>query len=116
MTLPGKAWQGVAKCGKNQTIHGLVFGFMDVTKVDTNFTFVYTVTDRTSSVNTKAFFEKLLRELPAEITQMVVVLDNQSAHRSNLTTKWAQSLGLQLFFLPAYSSKLNPGKPLYVFV
>ena len=100
-----------AKRGKNQTIYGAVCGFMDLPEIDTNFRFVYTVTDRTSSVNTKAFFEKLLSELPVEISQMVVVLDNHSAHRSYLITRWAQSIGLQLFFLPAYSSKLNPGKP-----
>ena len=100
-----------AKRGKNQTIYGAVCGFMDLPEIDTNFRFVYTVTDRTSSVNTKAFFEKLLNELPVEINQMVVVLDNHSAHHSNLITRWANEIGLQLFFLPAYSSKLNPGKP-----
>ena len=99
-----------AKRGKNQTIYGAVCGFMDLPENETNFRFIYSVTDRTSSVNTKAFFEKLLSELPVEINQMVVVLDNHSAHRSLFITQWAQSIGLQLFFLPAYSSKLNPGK------
>ena len=85
--------------------------FLDVAEIESKFRFIYSVTDRTNSTNTKSFIELLLRELPVEIKQIVVVLDNHSAHRSKLITQWAKSIGLQLFFLPAYSSRLNPGKP-----
>ena len=75
-----------AKRGKNQTIYGAVCGYMDLPESETSFRFIYSVTDRTSSVNTKAFFEKLISDLPVETTQMVVVLDNHSAHRSLFIT------------------------------
>ena len=39
---------------------------------------------------------------------IVIVLDNHSAHKSKLVSDYAQLTGFTLFFLPPYSSPLNP--------
>ena len=66
---------------------------------------------RTDKVNTKKFIEEgMMRYTPAALTDTAVVLDNHSANHSHLVTTYCRDNGLELRFLPAYSSTLNPGK------
>ena len=83
-------------------------GFMSEGVKEPHFRFIFSVVNKTNSVNTKAFLEKVIAEVPVPIAQIKLVCDNHSSHRSNSTTTWADSVGLSLFFMPAYSSPFNP--------
>ena len=66
---------------------------------------------RTDKVGTKAFIENFIMPTsPAALQDTAVILDNHSAHHSHLVTGFCRDSGLELAFLPAYSSVLNPGK------
>jgi transposase len=43
------------------------------------------------------------------VKEAFIVLDNASSNKSKLVTAFAKEKDLQLFFLPPYSSTLNPG-------
>ena len=54
------------------------------------------------------FLNHFLSELPTPPETSFIVLDNHSAHRSNVVRDWCASKRLQLLYLPPYSSPLNP--------
>ena len=75
-----------AKRGKNLTVYGAISGFMSEAVKEPHFRFIYSVVNKTNSVNTKAFLEKVIEEVPVPIAQIKLVCDNHSSHRSNSTT------------------------------
>ena len=60
--------------------------------------------------------DKLLAASPVDASEIIVVLDNHTAHRSHLIRDFTQGKGLTLLFLPAYSSSLNPIERLWALV
>ena len=54
----------------------------------------------------EAYVEQIL--LPTIKAGDVVVLDNLSAHKSPRAREWIESVGAELWYLPAYSPDLNP--------
>ena len=66
---------------------------------------------RTNRETTKNFIENVvIRFTPDALQDTVLVLDNHSANHSRLVTEYCRERGLELKFLPPYSSTLNPGK------
>jgi len=43
-----------------------------------------------------------------EIEELIVIMDNLSAHKSNTIRELIESTGAKLFFLPRYSPDLSP--------
>jgi transposase len=54
----------------------------------------------------EAYIEHIL--LPTLTAGDIVILDNLSAHKSQRTRELIESVGAQLWYLPAYSPDLNP--------
>jgi len=54
----------------------------------------------------EAYIEQIL--LPTLQAGDIVVLDNLSAHKSQRTRRLIESVGAELWYLPAYSPDLNP--------
>ena len=52
--------------------------------------------------------ETMKREAPFDLTDITLVCDNHSAHKSHLFKTWIQDNKVQLLFLPVYSSTLSP--------
>ena len=48
-----------------------------------------------------------MREIPYASSDVVIVLDNHSSHKSRTVREWASQAGLTLKFLPSYSSVLS---------
>ena len=64
--------------------------------------------DRTDSANTQAFLQQFLHLTEAPLEDIVIVADNQSSHKSQSTRAFLEEHGLNILFLPPYSSILNP--------
>jgi len=64
--------------------------------------------------NTEVFnlwLEQML--LPCLVTGSVIVLDNATFHKSELTVRLVEEAGCKLLFLPPYSPDLNPIEKLW---
>ena len=86
-------------------------GFMSHNVQQSHFRLIYHIAKSTNKVDTRNFLQKVIDESPVPVTQMQVILDGHSAHRSYHVTKWAsEEVGLNLNQTPPYSSVLNPSK------
>jgi len=61
-------------------------------------------------------FMKFLKKLSVKVGRCVLVLDNASWHRSKKAVKYAEKLGIVLYFLPPYSPELNPIEQLWKWI
>jgi len=59
----------------------------------------------------EAYVEQIL--LPTLKAGDIVVLDNLSAHKSQRAREWIESVGAELYYLPAYSPDLNPREKMW---
>lgn len=57
-------------------------------------------------------FKKFLKKL-SKLGKCLLVLDNSSWHKSKKVRKYAETLGIVLWFLPPYSPELNPIEQLW---
>ena len=60
-------------------------------------------------------FKKFLKKL-SKLGRCILVLDNASWHKSKKAIKYAESLGIILYFLPPYSPELNPIEQLWKWI
>lgn len=61
-------------------------------------------------------FKKFLKKLANLIGRCMLVLDNASWHKSKKAIRYAESLGIILYFLPPYSPELNPIEQLWKWI
>lgn len=95
--------------GRSRTIIGAVGGHGE----DINFHFdVVNATNKEIVVN---YLDKLVKEtslwrdrVPRTREDIVICMDNHSAHHSKLVKQWASDNRIALMFLPPYSSTLSP--------
>ena len=105
VTFPYQASRGVS-----HTIYGCIAGFMSHNVRHSHFKLIYHIAQSTNKFDTRTFLEKIIDEAPVPVTQLQVILDGHSAHRSYYVTKWASEIHLNLITTPPYSSVLNPSK------
>ena len=99
-----------AKRGANRTVFGAVGAYFVEDDAQKQFRFFFRVAMRTCAADARDFLQQIVEEAPVDPGQIIICTDNHSAHHSKITTQFAESVGLRLKFLPAYSSTLNPGK------
>ena len=61
-------------------------------------------------------FKKFLKKLSKKVGLCVLVLDNASWHKSKKAIRYAEKLGIVLYFLPPYSPELNPIEQLWKWI
>ena len=61
-------------------------------------------------------FKKFLKKLSIKVGRCILVLDNASWHKSKKAIKYAEKLGIILYFLPPYSPELNPIEQLWKWI
>ena len=64
------------------------------------------VTYSTNIKTVENFFKKLDKKI--DLTDKVIVMDNNGAHKSNIVTEFLETEGAILEFLPVNSSYFNP--------
>jgi len=61
-------------------------------------------------------FKKFLKMLSRKVGRCILVLDNASWHKSKKAIRYAEKLGIVLYFLPPYSPELNPIEQLWKWI
>ena len=91
-----------ARRGKNHTVIGAVGGKSNAVQ------WVSLVCDRTNKDNCVKFIEKLARVARHRLKDILLVTDNHSAHKSLAFRESVRATGMELLFLPPYSSPFSP--------
>ena len=91
-----------ARRGKNRTVVGAVGGKSNTVQ------WVSLVCDRTNKGNCVKFVEKLARVANHRVKDILLVTDNHSAHKSREFQSSVRDAGMELRFLPPYSSPFSP--------
>ena len=87
--------------GPNRTVIGAVGGLGNI--VDC----IFSIERKTCKETVRQFIEKLLHESRFRTNRMVLVMDNASSHHALYVTDYLAYRGLEVIFLPPYSSPLN---------
>jgi len=61
-------------------------------------------------------FKKFLKKLSVKVGRCILVVDRAAWHRSQKAVKYAENLGIILYFLPPYSPELNPIEQLWKWI
>ena len=61
-------------------------------------------------------FKKFLKKLSVKVGRCILVVDRAAWHRSQKAVKYAEKLGIILYFLPPYSPELNPIEQLWKWI
>ena len=63
---------------------------------------------QTETYQTLKFFRQILPLIRPNLKNTYVILDNHSSHRSNMVQDYIRQNRINVWFLPTYSSDLNP--------
>lgn len=72
--------------------------------------------ETTDTDNTMLFLKHFVASITEPIHTVVLVADNHPAHHSKRVKEYCERVGLEIKFLPAYSSPLNPVERLWALV